>query len=198
MARCPDCGERLAGEPERYGSRCPACREPLYDEPPSRRRDGSDSQCPVHPENPALGTCGRCGNYFCAVCRTRWRARWLCATCVDLALERKEAVPAEASAHSRQAVLALVLGLGGWVMFLLGFITAAAAVAGGGAVPLLLGAVVLICGSPLPSVLGLGQGIAALRARGDHMILATLGLVLCGLNVGVIIGFLSFGVSQQI
>ena len=56
----------------------------------------------------------------------------------------------------------------------------------------MLVAIALIFASPLPSVLGLGQGIAALRARGDHMILATLGLVLCGLNVGVFIGLFSF------
>jgi len=92
----------------------------------------------------------------------------------------------------------LGLGLCGWVMFLLGFVVAAAAVAGGGAVPLILLAAGLICASPLPSILGLGQGIAALRARGDHMILATLGLVLCGLNVGAIIGLFSFSVSLRI
>jgi hypothetical protein len=56
----------------------------------------------------------------------------------------------------------------------------------------------LMLGSTLPSAIGLGQGIAALRARGDHMILATLGLILCGLNVGVCIGLYSFRVALQL
>jgi hypothetical protein len=195
MAPCPECGKRLPGEPERYGARCPACRAPLYDQPPRRRRDDDGSRCAVHPENPALGTCGRCGNYLCDTCRTRWRDRWLCSACVDLVLERKDVVPAEARAHLRQALLALTLGLLSWVLLLAGLLVVAAAQVGGGNVLLILPAVVLVLGSPAPSVIGLGQGMAAIRARGDHMILATLGLVLCGLNVGVMIGMLSFGVS---
>src|SRR6516164_4936315 len=126
MVRCRECGERLSGDPDGYGARCPACREPLYEEPPGRRRDTEDGQCAVHPDNPALGTCGRCGNYLCAVCRTRWRDRWLCAACVDLALESKEAVPAEASAHLRQALLALVLGVVSWLIFVAGILLAGA------------------------------------------------------------------------
>jgi hypothetical protein len=196
MIRCPECRERLAGDPDRYGARCPACRAPLYDEPPRRRRGtDDDGQCAVHPDNPAVGTCGRCGNYLCDACRTRWRERWLCAACVDLALERKEAVPAEASAHLRQALLALGCGVGGWLIFLLGALLAAAS--GGDNFGLVLLAGLTILASPVPAVFGVGQGIAALRARGDHMILATLGLVLSGLNVGVFIGLFSFTIGLQ-
>ncbi len=197
MAICPECGERLPADPDGTGARCPACREPLYDERPSRRRPAEDGQCAVHPGNAALGTCGRCGNYLCAVCRTRWRERWLCAACVDRALEHKEAVPAEASAHLRQALLALGLGVSSWGLFLLGVVFAAAMNAGG-AQAMMIPAVMLIFASPLPSVIGLGQAIAAIRARGDHMILATLGLILSGLNVGVFIGLFSFAVGIQI
>jgi hypothetical protein len=192
MIRCPECGERLPGDPDRYGARCPDCREPLYDEPPPRRRR-IDAQCPVHPENVALGTCARCGNYLCVVCRTRWRQRWLCAACVDLSLERREVVPAQASAHLRQAILALALGGGCWALILLCILFAVASQNIGAVV--LAGFVMLA--SPLPSAIGLGQGIAAIRARGDHMILATLGLILCGLNVGVFIGLMTFGMALQ-
>ena len=199
MRRCLDCGERLPDDPERCGARCPACREPLYDQPaPRRRGQEDDGRCPVHPDNPALGTCGRCGNYLCDTCRTRWRDRWLCAACVDLALERKEAVPAEASAHLRQALLALGLGVASWALFLFALLVAGA-VAGGARGPgpaMLVGLIVLV--SPVPSVIGVGLGAAAIRARGDHMILATIGLVLSGLNVGVFIGLLSFGIGLQI
>jgi hypothetical protein len=196
MTRCPVCGERLPGDPDRHGARCPACREPLYD-PPPRRRDLVDGQCAVHPDNPALGTCGRCGNYLCATCRTRWRDRWLCAACVDRALERKEAVPAEASAHLRQALLALGLGVASWGFLLLASLLALAGMGSQNVVLVALGGLAVLA-SPLPAILGLGQGMAAIRARGDHMILATLGLVLCGLHVGVMIGLISFGIAQNV
>jgi hypothetical protein len=197
MARCPECGEFLPADPDRHGARCPVCREPLYDDPPARRRPAEVGQCPVHPDNPALGTCGRCGNYVCAVCRTRWRQRWLCAACVDLALERRETVPAEAAAHLRQSLLALGLGVAGWLIFAFGFVLAAAGFSADNFALMMLGGLTLIL-APLPAALGVGQAIAALRARGDHMILATLGLVLSGANVGIFIGAMSFGIGLQI
>jgi hypothetical protein len=196
MMRCPECRERLPDDPDRYGARCPACREPLYDQPPPRRRRDEDGRCPVHPDNPALGTCGRCGNYLCDTCRTGWRNRWLCAACVDLALERKEAGPAEAGAHLRQALLALGLGVTSWAIFLVAILIATAAMTGGG-MGLVMLAGLIILASPLPAVVGVGQGAAAIRARGDHMILATIGLVLSGLNVGVFIGLFSFSIALQ-
>jgi hypothetical protein len=198
MAVCPECGMRLPADPDGCGSRCPTCREPLYDERPSRRRPAEDGQCAVHPENAALGTCGRCGNYLCVVCRTRWRERSLCAACVDRLLEEGGAAPAEAGAHLRQALLGLGLGVCSWVLFLLGIAVAAASMAGGEVSPGMVLAALLLFASPLPSVIGLGQAIAAIRARGDHMILATLGLVLSGVNVGVFIGICSFSLGLQI
>jgi hypothetical protein len=198
MAICPECGERLPADPDRTGARCPACREPLYDERRGRRRrEPEDGQCAVHPENPALGTCARCGNYLCAVCRTRWRDRWLCAACVDLALERGDAVPAEAGAHLRQSLLGLGLGVLSWVIFLAGFLLAVAGMTGDSKGLVILAGFTIFL-APLPAAVGLGQAIAAIRARGDHMILATLGLVLSGVNVGVFIGIFSFGIGLQI
>ena len=197
MRRCPECRERLPDDLERCGARCPECRESLYDPPPRRRpRDDDDGRCPVHPDNATLGTCGRCGNYLCDTCRTRWRDRWLCAACVDLALERRETVPAEAAAHLRQSLLALGLGVASWAIFLTAILIAAAAMTGGNkALVVLAGLIVLV--SPVPAMIGVGQGAAAIRARGDHMILATLGLVLSGLNVGVFIGLFSFSIGLQ-
>ena len=198
MRRCPECRERLPDDLERCGARCPACREPLYDDPPPRRRPRDDDGiCPVHPDNAARDTCGRCGNYLCDTCRTRWRNRWLCAACVDRALESKEAAPAEAGAHLRQALLAMALGVGSWTIFFIGILLAGAGVEGGEKALVVLAGLVILA-SPLPAVVGVGQGAAAVRARGDHMILATIGLVLSGLNVGVFLGLLSFGIGVQI
>lgn len=197
MAICPECGERLPADPDRTGARCPICREPLFDERPGRRRATEDGQCAVHPENPALGTCARCGNYLCAVCRTRWRQRWLCAACVDLALERGDTAPGEASAHLRQSLLGLGLGVLSWVIVLGGFLLAVAGMTSDSRGMVILAGFTLFLG-PLPAALGLGQAIAAIRSRGDHLILATLGLVLCGVNIGVFIGLFSFGIGLQI
>ncbi len=197
MLRCLECGERLPGDADQYGARCPSCREPLHDAPP-RRRGPADGQCAAHPENPAYGTCGRCGNYLCDVCRTRWRDRWLCPACVELTLEGKEALPAEARDHLRQALLALGLGLCSWLIILLAFAVALAGRDEGEVSPYVALAGLLLLASPLPSALGLGQAIAAIRARGDHMILATIGLILSGVTVGLVIGLLSFAIALQI
>ena len=62
---------------------------------------------------------------------------------------------------------------------------------------MILGGFTMFLG-PLPAAVGVGQGIAAIRARGDHMILATLGLILSGLNVGVFIGIFSFSIGLQV
>jgi hypothetical protein len=196
MPRCPACRERLSGDLERQGARCPYCGQPLYDTDPGGSRRREVGQCATHPDNPAVATCGRCGNYVCAVCRTRWRQRWLCAACVDRALEQKEAVPAEAAAHLRQALLALVLGGVSWGVVLLGLVVAAAAFDSKNFVLVGLAGLALL-GSPVASVLGLGQAVAAIRTRGDHMILATVALILCGLHVGSIIGLITFSLKQN-
>jgi hypothetical protein len=196
MTRCPECGERLRADPDRYGARCPACREPLYDQPSLRRGRGEDGRCAAHPDNPAPATCARCGNYLCDACYTRWRGRGLCAACVSLALEHGDAPPAEASGHLRQALLALGLGLTSWVLFLVFSVLGAAAVSEKN-VPLILLAVLPLFLSPLPALAGVGLGCAAIRSRGDHMILATIGLVLSGLNVGALIGLFSFSLALQ-
>jgi hypothetical protein len=199
MARCPSCDYPLPEDRERLGARCPRCRDPLY-EPPGRygrpAREG-EGECPAHPGTETVGTCARCGNYLCEVCRTRWRGAILCAACVNRALESGEADPEQVRAHFRQATLSLVLGVGSWVLvvpaFLLFGLGAAAGVGHGGEALVLLGFMVL-AGALLTAALGLGQSTAALRARGSHMILATVGLVVSGLYVGAVLGLLGFAV----
>jgi hypothetical protein len=193
MSRCPSCDSPLPRDRERLGARCPTCLDPLY-EPPDRvsrpTREG-EGACALHAGRETVGTCGRCGNYFCEVCRTRWRDQVLCATCVERALASREATPEQDRAHSRQALLGVLLGIGAWGLFVGGILLANAAEAF--KVPaLVLLVLLLIPGASLLGVLGLGQAAAALRTRGQHMIAATSGLIVSGLFVGAFIGFFVF------
>jgi hypothetical protein len=154
----------------------------------------------MHPANPAVGTCQRCGNYVCGVCWSRWRDRSLCVACVERSLEAGEASPVEKRAHLRQAILGLVFGICAWVIAVLAFILMAAGVAsaeGGESGIMLLGVgVIILMATPMLSVLGLGQSAAAIRARGDHMLLATAGLILSGVHTGVVVGLFSLSMWQ--
>lgn len=200
--RCESCGERVRGEAEQIGARCPQCRDPLYEDPRIAR--GSDpgqpegSRCNSHPQNAAIGPCQRCGNFMCAVCRTRWHNQAICLPCVERGLGAQETLPAEARAHTRQAVLAIVFGIVAWVITLGAVVVMVIGMSGKepnvGLVG--LGFLALLV-TPLPALLGVGQGAAAIRARGDHMILATIGLLLSGLHTGVVLGLFSLALVQN-
>jgi len=197
MARCPSCDYPLPSDRERLGARCPRCRDPLY-EPPgggSRTAREGEGACAAHPRNEAVGTCGRCGNYLCAVCRTPWRKQVLCTACVGRALESREASPEQARTHFRQAVLSVVLGLGAWALSFLAFLIAIPVEQSGspaGKILVVL-AFLVFFGDFLPALAGLGQAATALRTRGNHMILATVGLIVSGLYVGVVVGLFAMG-----
>jgi hypothetical protein len=193
MARCPSCEYPLPDDRERLGARCPQCRDPLYEPPgrvsrPARPQEGA---CAVHDGRESVGTCDRCGNYLCEVCRTPWRGGVVCAACAERALEAGEAAPEQTRAHTRQATLALVLGIGTWVLGVL-FIFVIALGGASNQAPLVLLGVLALAGDTIVAALGMGQAIAALRLRGPHMILATAGMVLCGLYLGALIGLFSF------
>ena len=185
MALCPSCEYPIPDDRERVGARCPNCREPLY-EPPERFgrpvREG-EGACGVHPECESVGPCGRCGTFMCETCRTKWRDQILCAACVDRAMESKEAAPEQSRTQLRQAILALSMGIGAWVLCLLGLLVAGLGVeASGGRLEaliiwVLLATVALLAAAGV-ALFGMGQAAAVLRARGSHMILATIGLVI--------------------
>jgi hypothetical protein len=144
--------------------------------------------CALHPENVAAGTCRRCGNFYCPVCRTPWEDRLLCLTCVEQLLGQEGAVAEESKVHDRQALLGLLCGLGAWACVLFGvMMLTIMSLSPNGASLAGLG-LVLAVGSLLPAVLGVGQAAAAIRARGDRLILATFGLILSGLHVGAFLG----------
>lgn len=200
MARCSACGQRVAGDREKVGARCPECRAPLYEE----ARDphvlatfgqvGYGAMCAHHPTNGAVAACRRCGNFVCCVCWTRWEARPTCMTCVNRILAAKDTTPSEERAHFRQAILAIVFGVTAWLITLFAVILMALG-AGKNFNEVLVGfGVLIMMVTPFPAVLGVGQGAAAIRSRGNHMILATIGLILSGVHTGIVIGLFTFTV----
>jgi hypothetical protein len=200
MPRCRACGRYQRGEAEKIGARCHSCAEPLYESPFASAGGGraqDDTVCAVHPANGALGTCTRCGNFFCAVCRTSWHGNLICPICLDRALETHEAVPAHQRAQWLHSLFALILGGSAWVITVLGFVVVAIGVSNGVNVGAVGVGTMMLCGAVIPAALGAGLGASAIRARGSHMILATVGLVLGALHVGMLIGLFSFVLRQR-
>jgi hypothetical protein len=198
MVECDYCREWIEGDREEVGARCPRCREPLYEEPevyerPPRVSRRPPGLCPVHTQSTAVGICQRCGNFICVVCRTRWHGRNLCPVCVERGLEANASGTHEATAHRRQAGLSLLFGGLAWGLTLLAMLLARLGTPDGRNQGWLALANFLLFTSPLASVLGAGQGAAAVRRRGDQMILATFGLLLSGLHLGTAVGlFIAF------
>jgi hypothetical protein len=200
MPRCPTCGFPLPQDRNRVGARCLHCRSPLYQSARRLPRDAQPGEpvCTTHPGSVSVGTCGRCGNFLCETCRTRWGDLVLCAACVDRALRAGDTVPGAQRIHTRQAAIGLSGGLAAWL--LLGAIAALAFLLRekGAAAnsPGLVGAALLILlvlpVTVIVALFGVGYSAAALRARGDSMILATLGLLLSGLYVGTLVGVVLF------
>lgn len=192
MDRCPSCSYPLPHDRERLGARCPNCRDPLY-EPPGRLsrplREG-EGACALHAGRETVGTCGRCGNYFCETCRTRWRDQIVCVACAERAFASHEASPEQARAHFRQALIGLLLGLGAWGVFIVGVVLIVAVTAVNRQMVLAVGLVVILffTTAMLLAVTGAGHAAAALRTRGQHMIMATIGLLISGLFLGVFLG----------
>ena len=200
MQHCPSCDRRLWGEDEHERARCRYCREPLYERAVDLRTStkADEARCAVHADNVAVGTCSRCGNFLCALCRTRWRGTRLCIACVERALESREALPGAARRQWIHSLLATVLAAIAWLVTLFGFGLIAVGAQGGrdADLGLLIVGSLLFMMSGVPAVLGIGFGASAIRARGNHLILATIGVLLGGLHVGVLIGLFAFAFWQ--
>ena len=201
MSRCPSCDYPLPADRERLGARCPNCRDPLY-EPPGRlgrpAREGEGS-CAVHTGVETVGVCARCGNYLCEVCRTQWRGQIICGACVQRALETKEASPETARQSFVQAMWSVGLGVGAWVLTVLGLCIAGVLFAAGGAGQI-VGVLALFAGIAAAAVLavfGVGNAAAVLRTRGGSMILAVVGLLLSCLDIGIFIGMFVMTIWQS-
>ncbi|HMF16120.1 MAG TPA: hypothetical protein VKE98_02885 [Gemmataceae bacterium] len=189
---CRNCGEFIRGEEDRIGARCPRCRQPIYEKKQTPRRAAvgtNDPVCAFHPTNQAAGPCQRCGTLVCGVCRARWHEQILCLACVQASLEKNEAGPVEVRSLRRQSLLSFFLALGGWALLLVGSILLWS-VQGGKPHPdlALLGRLTLFV-SFVPAAFALGQAASAIRMRGQRLRLATSGMILAGVHLGLMIGF---------
>jgi hypothetical protein len=199
MPRCQSCGFRLPEDRDGVGARCPHCRSPLYQPPeriPYEAAEGEPA-CTVHPGNASVGTCGRCGNFLCDTCRTRWGDLVLCAACVDRALRAGDTLPGRQRQHYRHALFGLMGGVTAWVVTggLIGLGFLLHETGGPEATVFLVPLVLLMMGAAVLVALGgLSFSAAALRTGGDSMILATLGLLLSGIHFGAMIGAMLFGI----
>jgi hypothetical protein len=167
---------------------------------PRRAEDAAEGQCVTHPASRAVGTCQRCGNFVCSVCRSRWQRRIVCLACLERTMQSREASPEETRAHYLQALWSMIFGVAGWALLLLGMVLFAYAFRAGpenpgvaAAVPALL----FVLLAPSFVVPGLGLGAAAVRSRGDHLVLATIGLILSALMAGAIVGMIALSVWRN-
>jgi hypothetical protein len=202
MPRCRTCAFVLPDDPEHTGARCPHCRQALYQPPGRFPRTAGEGEgvCTVHSACVAVGTCGRCGNFLCETCHTRWDKRILCTACVDRALRGDEGLTDRPKDHARQAKIGLSAGVGAWILTA-GFAAGMTLLSQTrqnpdalAAVGVLLLVTIVFPSMVIVALIGLGQSAAALRVRGDSMIVATLGLLLSGLHVGAMVGIMFFGI----
>ncbi len=120
----------------------------------------------------------------------------LCAACIERALGSNEATPEQAQAVFRQALSALLLGIGAWVLAVLAFLLFFVIAPSSEHTYFLFAVFVLGLVAAAPAVFSIGQSVAVLRIRSNHVLMATIGLTLSGLYVGVVIGVFMLGVWQ--
>jgi len=137
---CPRCGRTLDHAQIVSGAQtCPLCRgtfEAVRFDPPAPDTsvprvaeagpEGAHA-CPLHAGNAAVGNCGRCGVFTCALCRIEADGRILCPSCFERLADAGE-LPSLVSSYrdyGRAQYLIVLLGL---VFFFLGPVTGPASV----------------------------------------------------------------------
>lgn len=90
--------------------------------------------------------------------------------------------------------MSVLLGLGAWLLALIGFVVMQSALnSRKETFPMttFFLCLALMLAAAVAALFGLGQGAAAIRVRGRHLLLATSGLILSGLYIGTLIGVLT-------
>lgn len=202
MVECRHCGEFVRGQREQIGSRCPRCREPLFERaggpPLISEQPPEHGVCARHAANIAIGTCKKCGSLYCPACRTRWQDRVLCLACVERILAGEMVEPEQQREHGRQAILSCAFGVTAWLLAVVAVVTALPAAESPSAIALAILALLLLAGSFVSALAGLGQAITAVRTRGNRMIAAVVGMVLSGGYLGICLGLLFLGVGRHL
>ena len=96
-------------------------------------------------------------------------------------------------------MLSVGLGIGAWVLTVLGLCIAGVLFAAGGAGQI-VGVLAMFAGvaaAAILAVFGVGNAAAVLRMRGGSMILAVVGLLLSCLDIGIFIGMFVMTIWQS-
>jgi hypothetical protein len=197
MIECRHCRDVFRQPVEKIGARCPTCRMPLFERDRSRPPVVDLGPCAVHPDNSAAAKCQRCGQMMCALCRTRWDDDIICAACLNLSLRQGDANPRQARLQKRQASLSLVLAVLGWGFLFLTLWPLSSLLKGTPSQGLGTWALILFFGSFWLALFALGQAGACIRVRGSRMALATCGLSLAGLQIGLGLGLMILNIWHR-
>lgn len=196
MIECPFCYRVFRQAPENLGARCPKCKMPLYEDPSKRRKSPEKDfgACAQHPEAPAIAKCTRCDKPICHSCRTRWHEEPVCPNCVEQSIADDEPSPREAQMQTKQAWVALILAVAGWMILLMTLVPYSSFAKGEVQPTVRFLTYLLFFGSFVPAIFALGHAIASVRLRGDFGKLAACGLVAAGSQLGLAIGIIVLNV----
>jgi hypothetical protein len=194
MIECRHCRDVFRQPIDKIGARCPTCRLPLFEKDRHRAPVVDLGPCAVHGGNVAAAKCQRCGKMMCALCRTRWEEEIVCAQCLDQSLRDGASSPSQVRGRKRQAALSLALAIMGWLVLLLALWPLAALFRGSPDRSPATLTLMLYFGSFFFAAFALGQGIASIRDRGPRLAIATCGLSLAGLQLGVCLGLMAINI----
>jgi hypothetical protein len=190
MIECRHCREVFHQPLEKIGARCPTCRMPLFEKERQRPPVVDLGPCATHKNNNAAAKCPRCGKMMCALCRTRWNDEIICSQCLDQSLQQGGASPRTVQTQDRQAALSVFLAASGWAFLLLTLWPLSALFQNSPTQGLATFALILFYGSFFFALFALGQAAACIRTRGRRLPMATCGLTLAGLHLGLCLGLL--------
>jgi hypothetical protein len=190
MIECRHCREVFRQPVETVGARCPTCRMPLFEKDRHRQPVVDLGPCAVHASNSAAAKCQRCGKMMCVLCRTRWDEDFLCSQCLDQLLLEGQSSPRLAHAQSRQAKLSVVFAFMGWGVLVLAMWPLASLFRGNPDKSPASFALVLFFASFFFAMFAVGQGAACIRTRGRRMVVATVGVALAGIHLGIGLGLM--------
>ncbi|MSQ95710.1 MAG: hypothetical protein EXR98_14285 [Gemmataceae bacterium] len=196
MIECPYCYRVFRQPPEKLGARCPKCKMPLYEDPARRKKNPEQDHgpCEQHPDAGSITRCSRCNKPICQACRTRWHDESVCPRCVEESIADDEPSPREAQLQTRLAWISVLLGFAAWVLLLLTLAPMSTFAQGRVQGIILFFTYFFYLSSLFPAMFGLGYAVSAVRLRGDHGKLATIGLAGAGSQLGIAIGIIVLNV----